>query len=55
MTFVQVRLVANINGNEAAGREILMQLGEHLLVGYGKVDLVFSRMKEICHQTHPFQ
>ena len=34
---VQVRLVANIHGNEAAGREILMQLGEHLVMGYGKV------------------
>merc|ERR1712110_858202 len=31
-----VRLVANIHGNEAAGREILMQLGEHLVVGYGR-------------------
>ena len=36
---MQVRLVANIHGNEAAGREILMQLGEHLLEGYGKVIL----------------
>ena len=34
---MQVRLVANIHGNEAAGREILMQMGEHLLRGHGKV------------------
>ena len=37
--------MASINGNEAAGREILMQLGEHLLMGYGKVT---SKMNSIC-------
>ena len=30
-----VRLVANIQGNEALGRELLMQLARHLLSGYG--------------------
>merc|ERR1712227_641244 len=29
-----VRLVANIGGNEVVGREILLQLGQHLLMGY---------------------
>ena len=33
-----VRLVANIGGNEVVGREILLQLGQHLLMGYGKVN-----------------
>ena len=32
-----VRLVANIHGNEATGREILLNLGQHLLMAYGIV------------------
>ena len=30
-----VRLVANIQGNEALGRELILQLARHLLSGYG--------------------
>ena len=30
-----VRLVANIQGNEALGRELVLQLARHLLSGYG--------------------
>ena len=30
-----VRLVANIQGNEPLGRELLLQLARHLLNGYG--------------------
>lgn len=38
-----VRLVANIHGNEATGREILLNLGQHLLMAYG-IDKRITKM-----------
>ncbi len=37
-----VRLVANIHGNEAVGREILLHLAYHLLHGYSQVTATLS-------------
>ena len=42
-----VRLVANIQGNEALGREVLLQLARHLVSGYGQDE----RITELLNQT----
>ena len=43
-----VRLVANIGGNEVVGREILLQLGQHLLMGYRRV----NKNQIYVHRVH---
>ena len=38
-----VRLVGNMHGNEAAGREIILNLANHLLVGYNQVNQILVK------------
>ena len=43
MMMMMIMIMTSHQGNEAVGREIVMQLGQHLLMGYGRVSPASSK------------